>query len=1393
MNNARFRPTRGGIINLWDYRDQEFSFADGRLVLRGPNGSGKTKALEVLFPFVLDGRIEPRRLNPFAGEERTMKSNLLYRGQESAYSYVWMEFCRGARDEPEAVTVGIGMRASRTNDKVTRWYFVAEGRVGVDFSLLGPDDRPLTKKQLAEQIGTDCVEDRPVDYRAAIDARMFGLGAQRYDQLINLVLTLRRPQLAKNLDPKGLSQALTDGLRPLDEQLVLEAARSFSDMEEVGRALEGLTAADEAAHSFVGVYTRYLKQQAKADVDQLTARLDAVTRCVAELRAATTEQDRARVTRTTAEEVFAAAERELDQASANLDALTRSTAYEGRTQLDDLAQAVSTLERSTAGQVDKARKAAATLEQRSEEAAKSRDVVSAVAEALVRAEDELQAAADDAGITWTALPETARSDQMANALRGHSEERDGDVRAVRSATATVEKASAARERAATVARRSQDQHEAARASMLESEAAVTLARSECGVALRSWWTDNSSLFHELGVPDTLFDELDSALAQAEDDDTPPLSDILTRFLADAVETVRAERQRAESRVEAAEANLTELRSARRSIAAEHDDAPQPPRFRTDSRTDIPGAPFWRLVRFRADVDAATAAGIEAALQASNLLDAWVTDNPDALGNAESEQFLRPLPSGQRPTGRTLADVLEPETDAGIPETFVSEILTSISWEDAALTNGAWTGEVASPSALDAAGTFRQGVLLGRHGKPDAEYIGATARQRRRIARVQELDDMLADAEHTLEDARTAEARARAMLTRAREVSSTLPRTNGIRSAMKSVTESAGVLRTRSEAAVAAARELDQAISEVSAKEKQLRSTAAAHRTAHSERELDSLAAAIRHFEQRGETVLRCRRDHAREVEHAAESADRLTEARFTAEEFAEEAAIAEESLVQQAQRLETLRESLGASAEQIDAQLSEAHARIEACKRKQRDARKADKEAGEAIGKADGAHTAAVAALQVALTETHNDAIRLAPYARRDLLELLGVQTEHAWPASDAAWLTPEQLAYRLQDGDETGVLPADVLTLHRALAQATDSVRASESARKSSRTALTAALQDFESQLASSGQDYRLQWDAPEGVTMVQIHDDHGTSSVGQFATRIAAARADQELLLTDSERRILEDALLTGLAQQIHERTVDARELIAKMGAEMRERHMSSGSTIGVHWVLADNLDESARAVSKLLDRDASALGSDELATMRAHFANQIRTARAVHPERSYPEILSAALDYRRWRVFSFTLVDADGSEDRLTVARHSALSGGEQSVSLHLPLFAAAHVMLDSADPHAPRLLALDEAFAGVDDNGRAELLGLSVQFDLDLFMTGYDLWITYAGVPGCAHYDLAHSSAEQAVSAALLVWADGELLAEHDGSDLATALGSPLRRRVPTPAEGALEFV
>ena len=87
-----------------------------------------------------------------------------------------------------------------------------------------------------------------------------------------------------------------------------------------------------------------------------------------------------------------------------------------------------------------------------------------------------------------------------------------------------------------------------------------------------------------------------------------------------------------------------------------------------------------------------------------------------------------------------------------------------------------------------------------------------------------------------------------------------------------------------------------------------------------------------------------------------------------------------------------------------------------------------------------------------------------------------------------------------------------------------------------------------------------------------------------------------------------------------------------------------------------------------------------------MRGHFAGSIKAARAAKPDRAYRELLAEVLDYRRWRTFAFFLHPAGGGEERLTRARHGQLSGGEQSVSLHLPLFAAAHahVRLGRAGP-------------------------------------------------------------------------------------------------------------
>ncbi|MEV7624676.1 SbcC/MukB-like Walker B domain-containing protein [Actinoplanes sp. NPDC089786] len=292
-------------------------------------------------------------------------------------------------------------------------------------------------------------------------------------------------------------------------------------------------------------------------------------------------------------------------------------------------------------------------------------------------------------------------------------------------------------------------------------------------------------------------------------------------------------------------------------------------------------------------------------------------------------------------------------------------------------------------------------------------------------------------------------------------------------------------------------------------------------------------------------------------------------------------------------------------------------------------------------------------------------------------------------------------------------------------------------------------------------------------------------SASIGAEATRVLAEVADTEEAVTDAEQRVFEDALLGQLAGQIHRRTIEARDLVDAMDQQMRARRMSSGLTVGVGWRLSDDLDPEQREVCKLLERDPARLGPGQLTTLRRHFAARIKSVRAQAPEKPYRELLAEVLDYRQWRVFAFTLHRPGGVSEPLTRARHSQLSGGEQSVSLHLPLFAAANALFGSARPDAPRLLGLDEAFASVDDNGRGELMSLAKQFDLDLFMTGYDLWATHPAVTGCAHYDLSHSTVEHAVSTVLLVWDGTVNVADFDGT-LAAALGSPSTRTVASHA-------
>ena len=109
--NSKWEIHRVGLINFWYYDEEEFYFLQGRMLLRGANGSGKSVTMQSFIPLLLDGNMRPERLDPFGSRARKIENYLLEEGdeREERIAYLYMEL---KRIESEMyTTIGIGMRA----------------------------------------------------------------------------------------------------------------------------------------------------------------------------------------------------------------------------------------------------------------------------------------------------------------------------------------------------------------------------------------------------------------------------------------------------------------------------------------------------------------------------------------------------------------------------------------------------------------------------------------------------------------------------------------------------------------------------------------------------------------------------------------------------------------------------------------------------------------------------------------------------------------------------------------------------------------------------------------------------------------------------------------------------------------------------------------------------------------------------------------------------------------------------------------------------------------------------------------------------------------------------------------------------------------------------------
>ncbi|MCD8330401.1 MAG: TIGR02680 family protein, partial [Lachnospiraceae bacterium] len=266
------------------------------------------------------------------------------------------------------------------------------------------------------------------------------------------------------------------------------------------------------------------------------------------------------------------------------------------------------------------------------------------------------------------------------------------------------------------------------------------------------------------------------------------------------------------------------------------------------------------------------------------------------------------------------------------------------------------------------------------------------------------------------------------------------------------------------------------------------------------------------------------------------------------------------------------------------------------------------------------------------------------------------------------------------------------------------------------------------------------------------------------EFYTVLREAIDSTELLIQEEDRKLFEGILADTLSRKLSQRIRESRSWIWDMSALMREMDTSMGLTFSLDWRprAAEGEGElDTQELERILARERELLTDEDIEKVSVHFRSRIHLARQAARENgedaNYMELVRDALDYRKWFEFHMSYMRGHDGRKELTNAAFNRFSGGEKAMAMYVPLFAAVNAQYKKAtNPDHPRIMALDEAFAGVDDKNIQSMFELVQKLDFDYIMNSQVLWGCYETVPCLRIAELQRPGGSDVVTVITYFW-------------------------------------
>lgn len=1338
-----------GLLNYWWYDEEEFEFSDGRLILRGTNGSGKSVTMQSFIPLLLDGNKSPERLDPFNTKARKIEDYILGYGdniKEENTSYLYMEFNK--KETGNYLTIGMGLKAKRNNG-VNFWGFIINDgrRIGKDFFLykeLG-NKIPLTKQELKNRIGEGGqVVNTTAEYMSLVNDNIFGFETiSEYQEFIKLLIEIRTPKLSKDgFKPSIITEIMSKSLRGLSDEDLKAVSESIENMNKTKEQLEMLGISSKALKQIILPYENYNKRilydkakkydtiqrkyaKAKKEEKEILEKLKIEDEALKqkEIRIKDIENEY---------QIYKFKEQEL---KSNELWGQKEKQKEMENQIEELKQELKEKEKT-----EEEKKIA--IRKKDEEQKKSKENYEIVVQNFETVKNEMEQIARQ--IDYDEYFFQIDEIKLNEKYNYHSFQEDIKryITKIENGKKALEKEKiATNEYEGALENLDKEKQERTwqEQTTAKSKNELQQNKEEFIEDIYKWEKENDFLKLE----QTDLTEISRKVQNyGETSEYGDIQYSLNKPYNNTKQDILNIKANKNSEKEKIEKEITLIKEQIDEWKNEKEPEPVRTKRVEENRKrlnekNIPYIEFYNAVDFKKELDEKSRGNLESALLDMGILDAIIIpkeyiEKVKQIDIDFTDKYLFEKPIEFKHDLTQILNVKLPQNST-IKEQTVYNILKSIMIEDKN-----------SDTYVNENGEYKIGILQGITDKNEkAKFIGLEARREYKQKQIEELENNKTFLELQKENIETEIERLNNKLEKIEEEYKNFPTKEKIENAYSIL--KANIIKL--ETIKLNVQKLENILAEKFEKLKKAKEeTKFQTEKLKFNLTLDAYTENLELAKDLKDYIYEMEKEH----NEAVNEYEKIIVINETLENLKEDfdnvlyekgkINVKVKSLIG---KVETIKQMLSGEMQDLEKQMEETIEKLEKLPKEKevliKDIAKIESEIEK-----QKENNINISNLLISLQKQTNISREIykqeldLKYVIEEYEELdksvQKILSEYSYFDKDPRTTTNyyEILVEKYQNNNE------NLLDYNLSIGQI-----------------FTGEIIEQETEIRELEQT-RVRNDITCFVNGKKVN-------LKLLNKYIQDTIEETSNLVDDEDRHLFEEILIGAVGRKIRERIYSAKSWVESMNKLMKSLNTSSGLSFSINWrpkLATDENEMDVKEIVDILNSEAGLLKQSDIKKVATHFRTKFAKAEKEFKEKgaiiSFYNIIKEELDYRKWFEFQFMHKKANEQSKELTNNAFFKLSGGEKAMAMYIPLFASVCARYQSAKKDCLRIISLDEAFAGVDDNNIRDMFRILTKLDLEYVINSQVLWGEYDTVPSLSICELISDVNQKIVSVMRYHW-------------------------------------